>query len=87
MISGISIVAIGIGIICDTIWLIMTRAPVSVILSVFRMLRAMVAAIAHLSMKLPEILDDITRKKEKKRLGRRESVPVKINGKLTMLEK
>lgn len=65
----------------------MTRAPLSVILSVFLMLSAMVAAIAHLSMKRTGILDDITMKKEKKRLNRRESIPVKINGKLTMLEK
>jgi hypothetical protein len=65
----------------------MTRAPVSVILSVFLMLSAMVAAIAHFSMKRTGMLDDITRKNEKKRLGRRESIAVKVNGKLTMLEK
>ena len=62
----------------------MTRAPLSVILSVFLMLGSMVAAIAHLSIKGTGILDELTRKKEKKRLG--ESIPVKINGKLTMLE-
>lgn len=87
VISGISIVAVGIGIIWYTIWLYMTRAPLSVILSIFLMLGSMVAAIAHLSIKRTGILDELTQKKEKKRLGRRQSIPVKINGKLTMLEK
>ena len=82
LISGILIIALGVGVIWYTIWLYFASAPFSVILSIFLMLGAMIAAIAHLAMQRVGILDELRRKKQ---LGRKESIPVKINGKLTMI--
>ena len=82
LISGLLIVALGGGVIWYTIWLYFASAPFSVILSIFLMLGAMIAAIAHLAMQRIGILDEFRRKKQ---LGTKESIPVKINGKLTMI--